>query len=57
MPTDSSTQDELLRWAYNEATLLIKQYGDVLEQLRGYVLVGGSSVGECVELIEQELSQ
>jgi hypothetical protein len=45
----------LLKWAYAEAVALVRQYGDLLEEVRGCVGNGGTSVGECVELIEDEL--
>lgn len=56
VPLTSSEQAQLLAWAYDEATQLVRQYSDLLEELREFVSVGSSSVGECVEFLEQELS-
>lgn len=56
VPTASADQEALLQWAYYEAELLLKQYGDVLEGLNDYITVGTSNVAECVEFLESELS-
>ena len=46
-----------LRWAYNEAVALCKQYGELLEDMRDFLQTGTSGVGECSLLIEQDLIQ
>ena len=46
----------LLEWAYFEATTLLRQYGDLLEEVRLYMDVGTSTVGECVAMLEEQLS-
>lgn len=55
LPASEKDRDALLRWAYFEAAGLVRQYGDLLEELRAYLQTGTSSVGECVLLIEEEL--
>jgi energy-converting hydrogenase Eha subunit F len=45
----------LLQWAYYEATSLVRQYGDLLEEVNSYLATGTSTVGECVVLVEEEL--
>jgi len=56
VPRSNEDCDVLLQWAYYEAESLIKQYGDILEDVCDYLNTGSSSVGECVMLIESELS-
>jgi hypothetical protein len=46
-----------LRWAYNEAVALCKQYGELLEDMRDFLQTGTSGVGECSLLIEQDLTR
>ena len=55
IPGAAEDQDALLQWAYYEASTLIKQYGDLLEGVNGYLGTGTSTVGECVMLVEEEL--
>lgn len=56
VPITLEDQEAILQWAYYEAELLLKQYGDVLEGLNDYITVGTSNVAECVEFLESELS-
>ena len=56
LPSASEDQEALLSWAYFEATSILRQYGDLLEELRDYMNTGSSSVGECVFLMEEEMS-
>lgn len=56
LPETSQDRDALLRWAYFEANAIIRQYGDLLEELRAYLETGTSSVGECVLLVEDTLT-
>ena len=56
VPITEEDRDVLLQWAYYEAEALIKQYGDILEAVCDYLNTGTSSVGECVTLLEEELS-
>jgi hypothetical protein len=56
LPKDRDDQSALLQWAYFEATALVRQYADLLEVLRAYLCTGTSSVGECAQLIESELT-
>jgi len=56
VPVTVEDQEAILQWAYYEAELLLKQYGDVLEGLNDYITVGTSNVAECVEFLESELS-
>jgi hypothetical protein len=57
VPPASATADKesLLRWAYYEARLLVRQYGEVLETLRDYLATDASSVAECAYIIEDEI--
>ena len=56
VPELEEDRDVLLQWAYYEAEALVKQYGDILEAVCDYLSTGTSSVGECVMLLESELS-
>lgn len=56
LPETTQDRDALLRWAYFEANAIIRQYGDLLEELRAYLETGTSSVGECVLLVEDTLT-
>jgi hypothetical protein len=56
IPESSEDQDALLKWAYFEALSVVKQYGDLIEDVGDYLGSGTSSVGECVALVEQELT-
>lgn len=56
VPSTAADRKELLRWAYYEATLLVRQYGALLERVSRYMQAGTSSVGECVGMIEEMLS-
>eukprot|EP01038_Epipyxis_sp_PR26KG_P005444 gene5444-7537_t len=53
-----STDDRLalMGWAYFEATSLIRQYGDLLEEVSSFMRTGTSTVGECTLMVEQELT-
>lgn len=57
IPIEAENRKALLEWAYFEATSLIRQYGDLLEDVRSYMNTGVSTVGECVIMIEQELNK
>jgi hypothetical protein len=56
IPSDDNEIDILLRWSYYEAEILIKQYGEILDDLRGYINTGSSNVAECIHLIDEELT-
>jgi hypothetical protein len=56
LPESPSDRDALLRWAYFEACAIVRQYGDLLEGVRSYLEAGTATVGECVFLIEDELT-
>jgi hypothetical protein len=55
MQNDKEWRKLIVDWAYSEAVLLVKRYGDLLDELQGYLLTNTASVGECVFLIEEEL--
>lgn len=55
IPTSREDKDALVLWAYNEAVTLIRQYGELLENVTDYICTGTASVGECALLIESEL--
>lgn len=48
-------QEKLINWAFNEAVILVKQYGEVVEEMNSFLLSGTATVGECVQLIEDQL--
>lgn len=54
-PQDEASQEAILTWAYNEALLLLRQYGDLLELTRSYLLTGSSTPGETALMLEEEL--
>mmetsp|Transcript_14909 Transcript_14909/g.24765 ORF Transcript_14909/g.24765 Transcript_14909/m.24765 type:complete len:105 (-) Transcript_14909:29-343(-) len=56
IPEAAEDRQALLDWAYFEATTLVRQYGDLLEEVQLYMNTGTSTVGECVLMIEEELS-
>ena len=56
IPSNLDDRQALLEWAYFEACTLIRQYGDLLEEVKLYMDVGTSTVGECVLMIENEIS-
>lgn len=55
LPDRQEDQEALLEWAYFEATALVKQYGELLEEVKDYLGTRTTTVGECVFLIEEEL--
>ena len=55
IPIIEEDKKVLLQWAFYEATSLIRQYGDLLEDVNSYLATGTSTVGECVDLVEKEL--
>ena len=55
IPVIEEDKKVLLHWAFYEATSLIRQYGDLLEDVNGYLATGTATVGECVNLVEEEL--
>lgn len=55
IPASREDKDALMLWAYNEAVTLIRQYGELLENVTDYICTGTASVGECALLIESEL--
>lgn len=56
IPSNPEDRQALLEWAYFEACTLIRQYGDLLEEVKLYMDVGTSTVGECIFMIENEIS-
>lgn len=56
IPTDDADRRVWIEWAYYEAQAFVKQYGDLLEEVQTYMNTGVSSVGECVVMIEKELT-
>lgn len=56
LPKEEADRIALLEWAYFEATTLVRQYGDLLEELEAYLRTGTSTVGECTILLESELT-
>jgi hypothetical protein len=56
IPKSEEDQTALLEWAYFEATTLVRQYGDLLEQIQSFLRTGTSTVGECSLLVESELT-
>jgi len=56
VPDTAEEETALVEWAFFEATTLIRQYGDLLEDVRLYMDVGTSTVGECVSMLEEQLS-
>ena len=56
LPAVGPDRDALIRWAYYEATILVQQNGDLLEDVRKYMMTGTTTVGECVLLVEQTLT-
>lgn len=57
IPKSAEDRKALIDWAYYEAVTLVKQYGDLLENIREYLVTGTASVGECAILIEQKLAK
>jgi hypothetical protein len=55
IPVVGDDRNALLQWAYYEAVQLVRQYGDLLEEVKSYLATGTSTVGECSLLIEDEL--
>ena len=55
IPINEEDKKVLLHWAFFEATTIIRQYGDLLEEVNSYLATGTSTVGECVLLVEDEL--
>lgn len=55
IPNEEVDKQMLLQWAFYEASSLIRQYGDLLEDVNSYLATGTSTVGECVVLVEEEL--
>lgn len=55
IPFEEEDKKVFLQWAFYEATSLVKQYGDLLEDVNSYLATGTSTVGECVMLLEDEL--
>ena len=55
VPTAAADQDAWLQWGYYEATALVRQYGDLLEEVKGFLGTGTTTVGECALLIEEQL--
>lgn len=55
IPNEEEDKKMLLQWAFYEASSLIRQYGDLLEDVNSYLATGTSTVGECVVLVEEEL--
>jgi hypothetical protein len=45
----------LLQWAYFEAAAIVRQYGDLLEDVSDYMRTGTSTVGECAFMIEKQI--
>jgi hypothetical protein len=56
LPSEQEDRTALLEWAYFEAEALVRQYGDLLEEVEGFMETGASTVGECSLMIEDELS-
>ena len=54
-PLSDEDQSALLQWAYFESSAIIKQYGDLLEDVTAYMGSGTSTVGECALMIEREM--
>jgi len=55
LPAAADDKEALVQWAYNEATLLIRQYGSLIETVSDYIQSGTASIGEIAVLIEEEL--
>ena len=55
VPASEDDRQALLEWAYFEATTLLRQYGDLLEEVQLYMDTGASTVGECAEMIDEQL--
>lgn len=56
LPQTEADTTALLEWAYFEASSIVRQYGDLLEEVQGFMETGSSTVGESVLMIEDELS-
>ena len=56
LPSTGETRQALLEWAFYEATQLARQYADVVEDVRSFIETGTTSVGECVLLVDSELT-
>lgn len=54
-PLTEEDQSALLQWAFFESSAIIKQYGDLLEEVTAYMGSGTSTVGECALMIEGEM--
>jgi hypothetical protein len=54
-PLTDEDQSALLQWAFFESSAIIKQYGDLLEEVTAYMGSGTSTVGECALMIEREM--
>jgi hypothetical protein len=50
-----SDREMLLKWSYLEASLLLKRYADLLEDVRLYLQTRTSSPGECAFMMEDKL--
>lgn len=55
VPSNPDDREALLRWAFFEASSLIRQYADLLDDVRSFLQTGSTTVGECVFLVEDEL--
>ena len=49
---DPAELEDLLKWAYTEADLLIRQNRKVVDQLAERLEGGAATVGDCVALLE-----
>jgi hypothetical protein len=55
IPESAADRKALVQWAYYEAVQLVRQYGELLEEVKGYLGTGTSTVGECAMMVEEEL--
>lgn len=46
LPQNEKDQKALLEWAYYEASAMLRQYGDLFEDVHDYLKTGTSTVGE-----------
>lgn len=55
LPQNEKDQKALLEWAYYEASAMLRQYGELFEDVHDYLKTGTSTVGQCTLLIEEKL--
>ena len=50
---DSQEMEDLLKWAYAEADLLLRNNKNLVNDLTERLIGGASTIGDCVDALEQ----